>query len=243
MSGHRISQKECSFGIAKDAPAPRGCQERMFVLYFGMPKVSEAHRAARRGQILDAAIRCVGREGFHRTTMNHVIAESGLSAGAVYGYFKGKPDLIKAIAARAQGGLADLLGEVATGPGPVSPGSALRAVLLEVERLSKQSDGAFSKVVMHAWSEAAREVEVLEVVSANADRLRYAWIDVLRRAEADGNLPGAGDLDSMARVMLGVLPGFVLQSVLVGDVDAESYVSGFESFMNQQLPASRPGRP
>ena len=61
-----------------------------------MPKVSEAHRAARREQIIDAAIRCVGREGFHRTTMSHVIAESGLSAGAVYGYFTGKEDLIKA---------------------------------------------------------------------------------------------------------------------------------------------------
>ena len=126
-----------------------------------MPKVSDAHRAARREQIVDAAIRCVGREGFHRTTMAHVIAESGLSSGAVYGYFKGKEDLIKAIAGRALGGFAELLHGIATGPGPVTPAGALRAMVAEVERLSAASDGAFPKVVMHAWSEAARDPDVL----------------------------------------------------------------------------------
>jgi AcrR family transcriptional regulator len=194
-----------------------------------MPKVSEAHRAARREQILDAAIRCVGREGFHRTTMAHVIAESGLSAGAVYGYFKGKPDLIKAIVARSLGGFAELLGEVATGPGPVSPASALRALLLEVERLSEESDGAFAKVVIHAWSEAARDADVLDIVGANLDRFHAAWVEVLRRADADGNLRGPGSPDSMARVLIGLLPGFVLQGLLLGKVDGASYVDGFES--------------
>ncbi len=79
-----------------------------------MPKVSEEHRAARRDQILAAAVQCVAREGFHKTTMSHVIAESGLSAGAVYGYFKGKNEIIKAIADLAIGGL----GPCVAGSGP-----------------------------------------------------------------------------------------------------------------------------
>jgi len=48
-----------------------------------MPRVSEAHLAARRQQILDAAqIRFI-RNGFHQTSMQDVIAEAGLSVGAV----------------------------------------------------------------------------------------------------------------------------------------------------------------
>jgi AcrR family transcriptional regulator len=194
-----------------------------------MPKVSDAHRAARHEQILDAAIRCVGREGFHRTTMAHVIAESGLSAGAVYGYFKGKEDLIKAIAGRALGGFAELLHGIAVGPGPVTPATALRAMLQEVEKLAADSDGAFPKVVMHAWSEAARNPEILDIVGANVDQVQAAWVEVLERADADGNLKGPGNPAAMARVMIGLMPGFVLQGLLLGKVDATTYADGFES--------------
>ena len=62
-----------------------------------MPKVSDAHLAARRRQILDAAARCFARDGFHRTSMQDIVGESGISAGLVYRYFAGKDDMITAI--------------------------------------------------------------------------------------------------------------------------------------------------
>src|SRR3954471_22731131 len=62
-----------------------------------MPKVSEAHLAARRDQILAAAARCFARDGFHRTSMQDIVRESGISAGLVYRYFAGKDDVIAAI--------------------------------------------------------------------------------------------------------------------------------------------------
>ena len=209
--------------------APELSRTNVRFIVWDMPKVSEAHRAARYEQIVDAAIRCVGREGFHRTTMAHVIAESGLSAGAVYGYFKGKEDLIKAIAGRALGGFAELLHEIAIGPGPVTPATAMRAMVHEVERLGADSDGAFPKVVMHAWSEAARNQEILEIVGANVDQVQAAWVEVLERADADGNLRVPGDRAAMARVLIGLMPGFVLQGLLLGKVDATTYADGFES--------------
>src|SRR5262249_59255610 len=72
-----------------------GClvkSERSF--YRGqVPRVSEAHLAARRQQILDAARACFLRNGFHATSIQDVIAEGGLSVGAVYRYFKSKNDI------------------------------------------------------------------------------------------------------------------------------------------------------
>ena len=198
-------------------------------IIWDMPKVSDAHRAARREQILDAAIRCVGREGFHRTTMAHVIAESGLSSGAVYGYFKGKPDIIKAIAGRALGGFSELLHDIASGSAPVTVAGALRAMVHEVERLGAESDGAFPKVVMHAWSEAARDPEILEIVGENVDRVHAAWVEVLRARRGRRQPPGAREHDAMARVLIGLMPGFVLQGLLLGKVDARTYADGFES--------------
>lgn len=192
-----------------------------------MPRVSDEHRAARRDQILGAAVRCVGREGFHKTTMAHVIEESGLSAGAVYGYFKGKPELIRAIAERAVGSLADSLDEVSSGAGPVSLSGALEHVLARITALADDPAGPFPQVAVHAWSEAARDAEVRAVVDASIGLVADAWGRVLDRAVADGTLAGDLDRDAMVPVLLALLPGFVLQGALLGRVDAETYLAGF----------------
>jgi len=63
-----------------------------------MPKISEERREQRRAQIMAVAVRCFSRSGYHRTSMTDIIKESGLSAGAIYGYFSGKQDLIHAVA-------------------------------------------------------------------------------------------------------------------------------------------------
>ena len=59
-----------------------------------MPRVSDEYLEQRRRQILDAAQRCFARKGFHETSMQDVFRESGLSAGAVYRYFKSKNELV-----------------------------------------------------------------------------------------------------------------------------------------------------
>ena len=63
-----------------------------------MPKISEEQRQARRLEILEVAERCFARQGFHRTTMEHIIRELKSSPGAVYCYFRGKNEIVAAIA-------------------------------------------------------------------------------------------------------------------------------------------------
>ena len=68
-----------------------------------MPKVTQEHVEARRRQILSAALRAFARQGFHRTTMQDIFREAGLSPGAVYSYFTGKDELIAAIIGEMMG--------------------------------------------------------------------------------------------------------------------------------------------
>ena len=65
-----------------------------------MPKVTEAYRDARRDEIAAAALRCFAAKGFHRTSMADIIAESGLSAGAIYGHYESKEALLSTVAGR-----------------------------------------------------------------------------------------------------------------------------------------------
>lgn len=192
-----------------------------------MPKVTEAHRAARYDQIVSAAMRCVARDGFHKMTMAQVIAESGLSAGAVYGYFKGKHDLIRAIARRAVGGFATELDALAEGDEQVTLPRALEVVMARARGLTNSSDGGLPRLAIHAWSEAARDDEVKEIVRTNVNTILQAWTRVLARARADGNLRPDGDLDQIARSMYSLMIGFALQGLILGDVDEEAYLAGF----------------
>lgn len=61
-----------------------------------MPKLSNEEMSARRADIIAAAGRCFARKGIQATTMREIFAEAGMSAGAVYNYFKTKDDLIAA---------------------------------------------------------------------------------------------------------------------------------------------------
>src|SRR3954469_7010214 len=79
---------------------PRGIlvkNERSSCYSRPVPKVSDAHLAARREQIVQAAMTRFAEGGFHSTGMAEVIAATGLSAGAVYRYFPSKAALIRAI--------------------------------------------------------------------------------------------------------------------------------------------------
>jgi AcrR family transcriptional regulator len=80
-----------------------------------MPRVSQSYLEARRRQIMEAAITCFAREGFHRATMQDIVAETGLSAGAIYRYFPSKEDIVAAIAAEHHAAEAAALAEAGSG--------------------------------------------------------------------------------------------------------------------------------
>ncbi|HEX2905505.1 MAG TPA: helix-turn-helix domain-containing protein, partial [Phototrophicaceae bacterium] len=46
-----------------------------------------------RAALLDAALHCFQRTGYHRTSMDDVVRESGLSKGTLYWHFTNKQDL------------------------------------------------------------------------------------------------------------------------------------------------------
>src|SRR3989440_2369174 len=54
----------------------------------------------RREQIMQAAMACFAKRGFHQTSMHDISAEAGISVGLIYRYFENKEAVISAIADR-----------------------------------------------------------------------------------------------------------------------------------------------
>src|SRR5215469_9218756 len=72
-----------------------------------MPKIAEETRAARRSQIVAAALACFARAGYYATTMADVAAQAGVSKGTPYLYFESKQALFIALHEEWDCGLAD----------------------------------------------------------------------------------------------------------------------------------------
>jgi AcrR family transcriptional regulator len=198
-----------------------------------MPKVTEEHRVARRQQIVDAARTCVGEQGFHKTTMADVIRESGLSAGAVYGYFKSKDEIVAAIADDALSSVDLLFQEMLAAEGPLTPAGALRKTLDFVVGLAERHGTDVTRVGVQAWAEALHNEAIFAIASEKYRMLRGHFAEVARRAQADGTIAADANPEYVGQVMFGLIPGFILQRLILGDVTPESYSSGLAALLER----------
>lgn len=83
-----------------------------------MPRLTEATKAARRAQIIEAAISCFLEKGYTNTSMSDIIKASGLSSGSIYSHFTGKEDiLVSAINERLEN-VKNLYAALPEGAGP-----------------------------------------------------------------------------------------------------------------------------
>lgn len=83
-----------------------------------MPRLTEATKAARRAQIIEAAIACFLERGYTNTSMSDIIKASGLSSGSIYSHFTGKEDiLVSAINERLEN-VKNLYAALPEGAGP-----------------------------------------------------------------------------------------------------------------------------
>ena len=57
-------------------------------------KPARGNAEARRGQIVQAAVKLFARKGYHATTIEEIAAEAGVSKGLVYVYFEDKTDVL-----------------------------------------------------------------------------------------------------------------------------------------------------
>ncbi|MDQ4084627.1 MAG: TetR/AcrR family transcriptional regulator [Actinomycetota bacterium] len=197
-----------------------------------MPRVSAEHRTARREQILRAAWRCVAREGFHKASMADVIAESGLSAGAVYGYFRSKNEIIIALADRSIGTVDEVFHRMLADGRSPHPAEVLEAALQRLLQSAVGEDGDLTLIAVQAWGEAVRGGEIHDLVRPRITELREHWVEIARRHQAAGGLRPDADPEQVGRALLGLMPGFVLQRLLLGEVTPAGYAAGVRAMLD-----------
>lgn len=195
-----------------------------------MPRITDERREARRELVLQAARACLQEQGLEAVSMETIVARSGLSTGAVYGYFKGKNELINAVVTEGTAQLAEELLPILTNPEPPPLPELIGQVLGAVVSFSTREPGIDRLLVsIHGWSHSQSDATLKAVTSGAYKRLHTAYAGVVRRWQAAGGFDPTADADAAAKLMTSITLGFVAQRALIGDADISAHVAALKA--------------
>jgi len=196
-----------------------------------MPRITEERREARREQILEAARACLQEHGLEAVSMEMIIARSGLSTGAVYGYFKGKDEIINAVVTDGTAAMGQQMLPILRDPEPPPLPEFIARLLGTITEFGQDKDDGIDRlqISLHGWSHSQSDRELRTRTRAAYSRQRGLFADVVRRWQAAGTFDPGANPDAIAELMQSVILGFVAQRALAGDADVQAHVAALEA--------------
>jgi AcrR family transcriptional regulator len=195
-----------------------------------MPRVSPEHSEARRQQILEAARACFLRDGFHQTSMQDIQREAGLSAGAIYLYFKSKNDIIVGIAAQILGILTGFLPDTPADHGhALSLGDLIEGFLGEAERMNRER--ALFPLVVQIWAEAIRDPSMRDALLTYLEAVKARLRHLIEAFQAGGAIDPKADPEGVTMVLIGLGQGYIVQRALLPDTTLERYATAARTLL------------
>jgi TetR/AcrR family transcriptional repressor of uid operon len=175
-----------------------------------VPKLLDSTREQRRRQLLDAAWRCIARQGYRDLTVDDICADAGLSKGAFYSHFTSKEALLLALIADD----AALIARVADAPATLQLPPVQRIRKITEMMLRQGADPARVQLRSDVWGSMqtypAVRAAVTEAV-AERQRVLRSWID---EAVVTGELSIDFPPNALAALLLAISDGLILHYAL-----------------------------
>ncbi len=171
--------------------------------------MSQAVQQSSRQRIIDAAVACFARAGFHGASMQEICTEAGMSPGALYRYFPSKVAIIAAIAEAERAQHAAFFERMAEADDPVE---ALASIGIDkLEELLTSPNAALSAETM---AEAIRNPDVRDMFDRNIREARAAVVAALQRGQARGAVDPALDIETASQLIMAMGDGLTVHQAL-----------------------------
>lgn len=183
----------------------------------GLPPDRPGHdeQGDRRGAILDAAERCFVRAGFHRTTMQDIATDAGMSPGNIYRYFQSKDEVIAGMVDRHRTNMSRDFE-------PLERADDLAAAFMHgVEEHFRTFPLAKAILCMEVWAEATHNPVVRRINADFEDDVSGRMKAIIVEALARGQIPPEVDPEAVAVVTSLLADGWFVRRALVPDFDPE----------------------
>ena len=163
----------------------------------------------RRTQILDAALVCFAKRGFHQASMHDIAAEASISVGLIYRYFENKEAVISAMADRHKKEISEVLQRARQAP------TLLESVeILFTAHCCENEPRVISAFVVDLYAEASRNPRVADLVRDVLQTAMDGLTDLIARApEAQAAAHGLSPSE-LAELIYAVARGMLMLDVL-----------------------------
>lgn len=187
-----------------------------------MPPRSDV-TAERRAQIMQAALVCFNRKGYNNTTMDDIVAESGLSKGSLYWYFKSKDDLfaealLSVFANIGQEALAGLEQCATTS-------DKVRAMAQTAASFGNAAQGLFN-LFLEFWASSPRREEAGQLWSGLLDQYKDVIVGIIQEGMNKGEFRHV-DAEQLAWAFMAAYDGLAAYVMLMPGLDIDQISQAF----------------
>jgi AcrR family transcriptional regulator len=191
-----------------------------------VPRITDETRAQRRKHIVTSAWVCFSRNGFHATSMDEVIAATGMSSSAVYRYFRSKDELIDAATDEALTLVRGIFERLLEEPETPGPGQTLATIVAELDKRTQQPDYDLTRLALQTWAEAVRRPPLAALARARYHEARDLLAQLAKRWKTSGHLPLDADSNAAAAVLFALMHGLLACHHLGADVPLSQLTRG-----------------
>jgi AcrR family transcriptional regulator len=175
------------------------------------PRAARAEE--RRQQIMDAALACFARKGYHKTTMDDIVAASGLSKGTLYWYFKSKDELFFSLVnwffLEMQQDIDAIFGQ------ETSPSEKLRALAHEFARFYEEV-AEFLNVFFEFWMLGTLNEQLNQLFHTMLSQYRGVIAGAIQEGVQAGEFKEV-DADQLAVTVMAAYDGLWFYKMLMPD--------------------------
>ncbi len=202
--------------------------------WWRVPKVSAAHKEARREHLLACAERVFLRLGYRRARLQDVMDEAGVSRGSLYDYFSSKQELFEAVRARRDAHSLARLHEIARGEEPVT---LFVVVWTSRDDVPDEEAVAFITALLEYNLEERQNPAYRAQAKERLETFTGALTAVLEAGVRRGEFTPKLSLAAIARFLIAAQDGAALGRLVLGDAfrAEDSYAQGLSFFARESL--------
>ena len=174
-----------------------------------MPQPQIESSQDRRTQILDAALICFAKRGFHQASMHDISAEAGISVGLIYRYFENKDAVISAMADRHKKEIHEVLERARRAP------TLLESLeILFTAHCCEDAPQVVSAFVVDLYAEASRNPHVADLVRDVLQTAMDGVTDLIARSPEAASAADGLKPHELAELIFAVSRGMLMRDVL-----------------------------
>ena len=186
-----------------------------------------------RQRVLEAALRCFVRKGFHGTSMHEICAEADMSPGGVYRHFPSKDAIITAIAEHEREMSRQFLCRLDVTENVLE--TLFDTGFAWMRDMEARSAAALCVEVL---AEAHRNPRIREIFQRNLAEARSALRAALARAQANGEIAADTDLEIAVTVFMALGDGLLARMPLEPEMNPDRIEPGLRVLLRRMLAPS-----